>query len=116
MKIRNGFVSNSSSSSFLLYGVYLDDGSEAVDGYNFLVRKGLVEEPEVDSIHELYGVFDLEIHAPWGEEVYIGLSWDEVGDDETGREFKERAERLIKRIMPKYTGSFDTHEHAWRDG
>ena len=48
MKIRNGFVSNSSSSSFCIYGTYIefDDLMEKIKEMNFL------SEEEIETVEE----------------------------------------------------------------
>ena len=112
MKIRNGFVSNSSSSSFLLYGIYIDV-QKVIDGHNKTAKKN----EQIDSAWKLGEVSGLSVEDPWDDgEVYVGLSWDEVGDNETGAQFKARAEALIRKLVPSYTGGFGTHQEAWRDG
>lgn len=108
MKIRNGFVSNSSSSSFLIYGIYLDDSSELLRLHN----EGRPDEEKVEDRWNLYSK-GLEIENMDYGGTYVGLSWDSVKNDETGKEFKERAEKLIKELLPGYTGKFGTHEEAW---
>jgi len=75
MKIRNGFVSNSSSSSFLIYGCQ--------------VSKEVADKAE--------GMKDVKFDVVYGEydSYYLGLSWHKVKDDQTGKEFKESVEVVI---------------------
>lgn len=171
MKIRNGFVSNSSSSSFLIYGTAIEEsdgdferGERSVvdflkeirsrdaetydkyvksyvssleendrdDGYwkskrelySLLLKLDDLTEEEVEKVNvEIYDVyytignklFGMSInHTPW-DETYVGLSWSDVGDDETGAQFKERARKLVALVFGK-THKLETCEHAWRDG
>jgi hypothetical protein len=115
MKRRNGFVSNSSSSSFLIYGINVD-GEALIDAVNRLIAAGEIKgrkRPVEDTYDAGEFLDDLTVETPW-DEVYIGLSWSTVGDDETGRQFKERAAGLIHKLFPD--AKLGTHEHAWRDG
>jgi len=93
MKIRHGFVSNSSSSSFLIYGVMIEECTEEMEEW-------------CDKNHYTYA-------RPYDEEVYIGKSWDSIGDDETGKQFKEKVEVALRKLG---LDDFGTHEEAWRDG
>jgi len=49
------------------------------------------------------------IYGPEGR--YLGKSWDSVGDEETGKQFKENIENALKKLDPDI--SCDTHEEAW---
>ena len=123
MKTRTGFVSNSSSSSFLIYGACIDS-DEAIE-----LTKKLGSAEEVDDVYGALELIEsllddndvkLEIHCPYDGEsgLYIGRSWDKIGDDETGKEFKERVKadvlKLFKGQCPNI--QFGTHEEAWQDG
>lgn len=80
MKIRAGFVSNSSSSSFCLLGT-------SVSSFDF------DNNDMEDKLKELDFEYGIE---NFYEEVIIGLSPDEIGNNETGAEFKERVKKLLK--------------------
>jgi hypothetical protein len=106
MKISNGFVSNSSSSSFMIYGVRLgykdvDKINKTKDIENFLIEKGLPYETIPDC-----------------DEYYIGYSRDTIKDDETGKQFKERIEKEIKEALKDFELNlkFNTYSEGWYQG
>ena len=45
----------------------------------------------------------------------VGRSWDTIGDDETGKQFKEKVEQGIKEVFGDKI-KCSTHTDAWRDG
>lgn len=132
MKIRSGFVSNSSSSSFLIYGTILDqselkelfftqinDDPELQTQYT----KDLLTE-ELDDDLDYFEIMErvssalppnFVIESPYdGDTFFIGRSWDSVGDDETGRQFKRSVEDTINALIENR--QYDTHTEAWYDG
>jgi len=115
MKIRTGFVSNSSSSSFLIYGVSIEK-DEFLDKLNI---DSDTEEHEDFDVWELYddvaGELGMDYHSPYDwDEVFIGASWDSIGDDETGAQFKER---ITKKLKEKFGDDIivSTYSEAWHD-
>jgi hypothetical protein len=122
MKVRNGFVSNSSSSSFLIYGFCMES-----DAFISLMRESkfkdvIEEEWELDSyeiLRQLKKAFKkegVEIETGWESEYsYIGLDPRSIGDDETGKEFRERVESSVGKVFGEKK-KCSWHEEAWRDG
>ena len=113
MKIRNGFVSTSSSSSFLIYGIYLDNSKISE-------RLKLEEEDStMDALDKL--IFEGELQGltaecpPYESGKYIGKSWDEIKDDQTGKQFKEEVEQKLKKVFGEDIECL-THSEAWHDG
>jgi len=146
MKIRNGFVSNSSTSSFHIYGICLDEGDEianrikenatdemkellltknneaaAKSSYrdafdSFEAYMDHFEEDDYELLYELGDAIDLSINHPEYYGIYIGIDPSNIGDNETGKEFKTRVEDLIKSLLGDDIKGFGWHEEAWRDG
>lgn len=77
MKIRKGFVSNSSSTSFVIYGICVDNITE--------------KQEELSKNLDVY-------YDPW-ENIYIGKSLTQMQDTETLGEFKKKTEKEIKEIF-----------------
>jgi hypothetical protein len=84
MKIRMGFVSNSSSSSFCIIGI---------------------ADKDVDAL-EINSVYDFEDDLDGFTECYeynhcIGLSITKIDENETFKAFKERAARTMTEVLKK---------------
>lgn len=66
-----------------------------------------------DTIDENVSNLGLEFYIPDGYDYcYIGRSWSEVGDDETGKQFKDRVEAELKGVFGDKL-EFDTYEEAY---
>jgi len=76
MKVRNGFVSNSSSSSFVCFGIRININDSRLeksnDDYDYLSSNGLSVYPESNS-----------------DNIIVGLSPNQMKDDQTLGEFKQ---------------------------
>jgi len=100
MKIRQGFVSNSSSSSFHLYGVEMDRN----EFQKMILDKGLTTQDELDKLgldevlwSAVQGLEGICISA-W-DAVYFGRFYSYIGDDETLKAFKENVEKALKEFL-----------------
>ena len=112
MKERNGWVSNSSSSSFLIYGVYLSDKmlkkyiGDDQDAYEYL--EDLCEKTNDKRI--------VHFSPTESNASYIGASPDKIRDDETGGQFKASVEKAIREVLKDENLTFGYHEEAWYNG
>ena len=119
MKVRCGFVSNSSSSSFFIYGGSIESSTAE----EIFLKAGVDEEQFVDGVMEfLYGRLndcDLEINGDYEDYyMHIGITPSKIKDDETGAEFKARVKALLTENLPEIADelAMGYHEDCWRDG
>ena len=101
MKMRNGFVSNSSSSSFCIYGaevtVTLTEEEETAD------KDGDALDTKMEELrNKIDKMKTLEYHEDFdNNSFYIGRSWSSIGDNETGKQFKDNVAKKIKELTGK---------------
>ena len=110
MKIRNGFVSNSSTTSFCLYGIYIEEEELA---------KRLQIEIGTDDI-DFHGELEDDIievfSEPYDSGYYVGVALSKIKDDETGAQFKERIRKALDQKMDITELEFDIMQDAWYNG
>ena len=85
MKIRTGFVSNSSSSSFCLLGIEASNKKYGVD------TEEIYEEIEKTDLEN-------ENSIEWDGDQYLGMSPAQMKDDETLLQFKQRIVDELKKL------------------
>jgi hypothetical protein len=112
MKVRMGFVSNSSSTSFCICGTYFEN-----EKLNELYEKKEIEK-NWDSGCELAKLADLEYEGDQGDYGgYMGLGPEKIGDDETGKQFKERVLAGLQKVgFDVKLEDIGYHTEGWYDG
>lgn len=92
MKIRNGYVSNSSSSSYWVDSTCFMGIDYKTDGYDTIDLKSSSNLIEFGN------------HGSWreGDEMVIGFDVDDMKENETKKEFRHRVFEALKSIG--YTG------------
>jgi hypothetical protein len=123
LKTRLGFISNSSSSSFCIYGFPFEEDMISEEEIKKWAGKEYNEDYR-DNDFDLYEFMEEKLKNTSltleGSSEYVGLyigrSWDSIEDDETGKMFKNSVEKEAKEIFGKEAKGFGTQAEAWRDG
>ena len=68
------------------------------------------EYDHAELVENIADKLDIDIHYGKDDQ-YLGYSWDNVGDDETGKQFKERIQNKLKELNLEC----DTHEECFHD-
>ena len=96
MKVRSGFVSNSSTTSFAIVGT-------------------LIDRDQLDKVYDLDEKFpEISYYYNDYSDVYVGLSMHKMGLDETLREFMHRSREIIQTVFPDEEVGILTD--GWYDG
>ena len=98
MKIRAGFVSNSSTTSFLLWGMSVEY-EDLKDEIKEKITEKHWHDEILDFIEDLETFYD---DNDWDDYIYIGKHYNTLKDDETGREFKNSVENTLKKIVKEF--------------
>lgn len=97
MKIRNGFVSNSSSTSFCIIGTYVDSLDDIKCINHFNLDEWYNHEDEIDDIMAKY---QLCIYIQ-EDGAYIGIPLEDANDDETLGAIKKKVNVNLRKAIGK---------------
>jgi hypothetical protein len=102
MKFRNGFVSNSSSSSFAIFGAILDytEFESLMKAQNIEIND---DDPECiyEALSKITEGTKLEYYIDEECNVAVGRSYNTLGDAETGAQFKADATTKVAKALGK---------------
>jgi len=129
MKIRNGFVSNSSTTSFTIYGSQIADDVIKEELFKRIDEGKLDAKYKNDILVALKGyglssilekIFDeneinLSIDIGEYDDIYVGRHWDSIKEGETGGEFRQKTLESIRNVFGEKQ-SCNEHSESWYDG
>ena len=119
MKLRAGFVSNSSTTSFCIYGIALESKNEIKQAWNKLFPNKPFDNKNADmydACEEIAEALSLEYQC--GEEGYchyIGTEFTSIPEDITPKQFKKSISDTIKSAFGE-DAKCGLHEESYRDG
>ena len=102
MKVRVGFVSNSSTTSFCIYGCQVD----LYEAAELLLKAGSITQEQADN-EDKWDVYDeaakkagMVSHQPdsW-EQLFFGFTLTSIPDDAVFGEWKKEKEKLLKEFL-----------------
>ena len=103
MRIRTRMVSNSSSTSFCIYGTVIEKKEEDWEALDAL--KCSAKQMGLEVING----------PPYDYDLYIGRYWSSIKDHETGLDFKLTVEKCLEKLFG-HQKECDTYEESWYDG
>ena len=110
MKVRHGFVSNSSSSSFCIYGF-------AVESSKYELLEKIEDWLKYKSIEG----WAVRAGGNDSDYIYVGKKWSSIEDDQTGAQFKREIEEVSALMqselkLSECDAKCGTHDKSWYDG
>lgn len=95
-KIRTGFVSNSSSSSFCILGASFEN--RGISDFECALEEAInvIEKDTPLSIRVQWGISD------YGDDILLGIEPSNISEDSTIKEAKELAFKEINMVIEKY--------------
>lgn len=123
MKIKSDFVTNSSSSSFVVIGAHIEPDMIDLERFQKIKKKEnvtveqIMEDP-YEYLDPMLRGSDLQYSqgCTYGEGLMIGIPYTSMDEDETLKEFRRRVKDQIKEKLGVEVITPDHIEECWMDG